>query len=354
MVFEYIRAVASILAAVVALFGLYLGVTRSARVRRREQLFRESLTAMPEHDRRRRLITELHRAAVAELVARQLTGSWRVVWPWLAWITLAATWGQTGYLAADYLGADAPWSLVEFLIATIGDAAIAPITVVFVTMVVIPRIFWSYRKTLLKRAELARRMFDGESIERPEGLFDMARFPADPMGREAGSAKKVNGPSDDLTADDLRGLVRMYGQALVVGVFASALGFQVGVQVWIAREPGDQPQAFTSVRGLFLLSFLLLALTTASTGLAWVRLLGDVRTVWPPRSYPESTDRTRTALGSRGSRHGVRPAARRVAGPVKRQAAPAARRSRRAVPRRPGRRRLRWPARLRWPRPRRQ
>lgn len=353
MFFEYVRALASILAAVVALFGLYLGLTRSARVRRREQLFRESLNALPEHDSRRRIIVDLHRAAVGELVARQLTGSWRATWPWLAWMTLAAVWGQSGYLAADYLGGGAAWSFTEFLIAALGDAAITPIAVVAVLFAVLPRVFWSYRLTLMGRAGIARRLYDGDSIARPKGLFEVDHVPAESWERKAATAnKKSVDRADELTADDPREVLRNYRQSLAPGLFATALGFFVGVQVWIAVQPGDQVQAVTSVSGLFLLSFLLLAVTGMSTGLAWIRLVSKLRTMWPPRSHPESTGRNRTALGSRASRHGVRPTPRRVAGPVKRSAEPAARRSRLATRRRSGPGWPRWPAQLQWRRPR--
>ncbi len=363
MFFEFVRAVGAILTAAAALLGLYLGVTRSARLRRREQLYREALTALAESDPQRRIVYELHRAALADIVARQLTGNWRTIWPWFAWLVLAAFFGQAGYSVASYTGSDAPWNFGDAVVASTGDLMTA-IILVGMLLAFIPQIYRAYRLTLIGRVTVARRFHEGESVRRPTTLMELEIEHDLAVLRQAQAAKQVDKvdskPARPTTGlkepswQDLFGNLREYRRALIPGLFAAGLGFCAGVQLWISLQPGDQATAAASVAGLVPWSVLLLVLTLVPAATLWRNLRSELKAIGPPQTYPTSSARLRTQLGSRGSRHGVQPAPRRVAGPVKRQAAPAARRSRRAAPRRQGRRRLRWPARLRLRRPRRR
>jgi hypothetical protein len=342
--FEFIRALASILAAAAALLGLYFGVTRAARLRRREQLFRESLTALTEHDPRRPIVSELHRAALADLIARQMTGSWRTTWPWFAWLVITALYGQVGYAGAGYLARDVPWSLNDFLIATTGDGYATGILMLSAFFGLFPVIFRSYIWTLSERAKIAQRFYAGESIARPTVLVEL-EFAAEMKARmlkDAGEKETDEGSS---------GFWRPYAWSLVPGLFCASLGLLVGLQIWIERQPGDRLETLDSVGGFLILPIFLFAFAVWPTASVWQQVVRDLRKLAPGGTHPGDPSRVRNQLGRRASQHGVAPAPRRVAGPVNRQVAQAARRSRRIASRYPGRGRLRWPSRLRWRRP---
>jgi hypothetical protein len=200
--FEFVRALAAILAAVAALVGLFLGVTRAARLRRREQLFRESLTALSEDDPRRKIVYELHRVALADLIARQLTSSWRTSWPWLAWLIVTAVFGQVGYETADYLAGDAQWSFYDYLSAVTGD----PITAILVLPVMlglVPQIYKGYLLTLKGRAKVARSFYVGESIERPVTLSQLMMM-REVEALASGSTKSSRGITEELSWQGVR------------------------------------------------------------------------------------------------------------------------------------------------------
>ncbi|WP_138758368.1 hypothetical protein [Modestobacter altitudinis] len=356
MFLETIRAFAAILAAVTALLGLYFGVTRAARLRRREQLFRESLTALNENDPRRRSVSELHRVTLADLIARQMTGSWRTAWPWLAWFIIAVLYGQLGYLGAAYLASDAPWSVFDFFLATTGDGFATPILMVGAIFAIFPQIYRSYVWTLSERARIAQRFYDGESVEPPAVLLEL-ELAAEMKGLKSHASREevTDKTSKERSSDGQgRGLWSYYGKSLIPGLFCISSGLFVGTQFWITRQPGDRLETVESLRGFFLLTLLFFVLTIYPTASIWFQVVKRLRQIAPGGKHPETPARVRTELGRRASRHGVQSAPRRVAGPVKRPEGPEGpegQRSRRPAPRQPGRRRLRWPARLRWRRP---
>jgi hypothetical protein len=338
--FEFVRALASILAAVAALLGLYFGVTRAARLRRREQLFRESLTALTEHDPRRRIVSELHRVALADLISRQMTGSWRTIWPWFAWLVITALYGQIGYLGADYLASDAPWNLNEFLIATTGDGLVTGILMVGAFLGIFPQIYRSYIWALTERARVAQRFYVGHSIERPVGLIELE------VAAEI-RAMKSRATEEKAADKDPLGSLRLYGRSLVPGLFCASVGLLAGMQIWIMRQPGDRAAIVESLGAFFLPAIAFFTLTALPTASIWHEVVRELREIAPGGRHPDTPTPVRTELSRRASRHG-RQAPRRVAGPVRQPGESASHRSRRAAQRRPGRRRVRWPARLRW------
>lgn len=326
MFFEFIRALASILAATAALFGLYLGITRAARIRRREQLFRESLTALTENDPRRGIVYELHRAALADLIARQLTGRWRMMWPWFAWLVIAAVYGQTGYLAAGFLASDAPWNLTDFLIATTGEGPTAVMGMILMLLGIVPQIYRAYHLTLVGRARLARRFYDGESIQRPVTLMDLETARRLDALKVEMSTEVSNAERKDQSWSAVRSSLSAYRRSLVPGIFSTCLGFFAGVQVWIAIQSEDQTRALESLGGFLFLTILLFVITGVSAANLWRSVLWELSDIGHPGTHPESFARVRTDLGRRASQHGARPAPGRLAAPVKRPGGRAGRR----------------------------
>jgi hypothetical protein len=161
-----LSVLASVLAALVAAIAFGFGVTRSARLRRREQLFREALTVIGTGDPRREVLQELHRAALAELIARQLTPTWRTLWPWGAWIAMAGLFTQAGYNTSDFVASGDPWEYYDFSQRIFGD----PMVGIGVPFLVIASagIFASYVVTLAGRADAARGFFSDASVSAPK------------------------------------------------------------------------------------------------------------------------------------------------------------------------------------------
>ncbi|MBM7508520.1 hypothetical protein JOE61_002334 [Nocardioides salarius] len=103
---ESILAVGPLLAGLAAATGLILGLTKTVRLRRRESTLREAMTALDAGSKQYAILGDLHRAAVAELVGRQLTSAWRVAWPWLVWLTVIYFHIEPAKLAAEYLATE--------------------------------------------------------------------------------------------------------------------------------------------------------------------------------------------------------------------------------------------------------
>jgi hypothetical protein len=286
VLFEFIRALAAILAAVAALVGLFLGVTRAARVRRREQLFRESLTALAEDDPRRKIVYELHRAALADLIARQLTSSWRTSWPWVAWFIVIAVFGQVGYETADYLAGDAPWSFYDYLLAVTGD----PITAILMLPIMlglVPRIHKGHLLTLEGRAKVARSFYVGESIERPVTLGQLMIM-NEIEALAAGSAKSSREIAEEVSWRQVRAALAAWRRSVVPGLFCASVGILAGSNLWLQQQPGDRLQAVESMGGFFFLSLLSLSLFGISAATVWANVVMDLRRLAVPSRHPES------------------------------------------------------------------
>ncbi len=251
---ERLLLVGSLLASLSAVAAFVLGVTRTARLRRREQTLRESMTMFEPGGDHRHLLADLHKATVAELVGRHLTSPWRAVWPWLAWLAVIVMSGQMGYYAADYLGGTEEFSWAGFATALAGEPTAAILSLGALPWLA-SLIFLSQFYTLTGREQVVRSFYDGQSIGRPETYTEaMSRLQLEAVMSPEGAAPK---PS----RRERRQAGAYLALSLAPGAFATFLGLMVGMMTWLTRADQDQlepgalhPLGYVVVPGLLLSS----------------------------------------------------------------------------------------------------
>lgn len=311
---EGILVIGSLLASTAAFAAFVLGVTKTARLRRREQTLRESLSVFEAAGPHRRMLEELHKATVAELVARQLTSPWRSIFPWVAWAGLTATWAQTGFYAARYVGSEVGFSWSGFVTEVAIDPAAALFGVVAMPYIAY-EIFASQVYTLSGRAETMRSFFDGESVGRPETFSDAqvraevaamktARAEKSKAGESIAAEPGVEKPK--LTAKEAARNAASFLLGLVPGVFVTSLGLFIGMMVWVSSDEGEQAKT----GALYPLSYVVMPLLFLSS-MAMSFLVMEVRA--EIRSHALPTSHTAGSGGSSGSGLWVPP--RRQRGP---------------------------------------
>src|SRR4051794_23529677 len=137
-----------------------------------------------------------------------MTGGWRTIWPWFAWLVITALYGQIGYLGADYLANNAPSNLNDFFIATTGDGFVTGALMLGAFLGIFPQIYRSYVWTLSERARLAQRFYSGKSVERPTVLMEL-ELAAEIRARKlkASEKKAVNAESPGFWSSYRRSLI---------------------------------------------------------------------------------------------------------------------------------------------------
>lgn len=276
---EGLLLIGSLLASVTAFAAFVLGVTKTARLRRREQTLRESLAVFVADGPHRLMLTELHKATVAELVGRQMTSPWRLIWPWVAWAGLLATWAQFGFFAARYLaGDDVSWS--GFVAAVAVDPVAAMLGLAAMPFLAY-QVLASQAYTLTGRAEVVRSFFDGESVGRPESFSDATvRVEAAALSaamaqrvEKSGKREKPEEPSKPkLTAKEAARNVGLFLLALAPGAFVTFLGLFVGMNVWLSTDEAEQLRegALHPLGGVIIPGLVV-------SGMAMVAIVGEVR-----------------------------------------------------------------------------
>lgn len=289
-----IATLASIAAAVAAVFAFGLGVTKTARLRRRELLFREALAVRDRNKVADSVVAELHRAALAEIISRQLTSPWRAVWPWAVWIGLAALTSQKGYVLADYLASDADWSYYDFSTEVFGDS-MTPILAVAAILGLLPQVFFSFVFTVVGRAEVARNFFDGKGIEKPASYMQRSleleyglRSPKQPRPADESQRTRAGRRSRFAGLEDLS--FANYARSLVPGLFVIALGLTIGMVFWMNSQPDQGENARLDSLGgsLGIASFAVVTLGVL-TLLAGGQLSNELRGYALPSTYPRTT-----------------------------------------------------------------
>ena len=280
-----ISVLASALATLVATIAFVFGVTRSARLRRREQFFRESLTAISADDPRRRVLQELHRAAIAELISRQLTPAWRVLWPWIAWLVLAGLFTQTGYNVSDYLASGDAWGYFDFSQRVLGDPmgmAALPILILGSALV-----FTSYIVTLEGRAKTAREFFTEAHVSTPK-TFTQLSAEAELARLDRGTRSKDEGHGQAFRRKGRREGALSWVLTLMPGLFAACVGMFSWLNIWMAREPGDRVKTLDSLDAFP--GVLVLAFTLTGMGVlrVWAMTSRDLKELSLPSDYPHA------------------------------------------------------------------
>lgn len=295
---EGLLLIGSLLASLTAFAAFLLGVTKTARLRRREQTLREAMAVFDTTGPHRAMLTNLHKAVVAELVGRQMTPVWRVLWPWIAWLAVLLFSAQAGYTTAQYLHGDAKVTWTGVATAVLGDPFVAPIAV-FMVPSVLYWIFVSQVYTLIGRAEATRQFYDGEQAGRPETFAQAS------AKDEFASRVTAQEPRPRLTPREWgKGLVktlRALGATIAPGLFVVFMGLFMGLNVWrrrVSNFPGDlgdvQPLLLVTILGVSALGPLTLMV------LSEVRL-GLLDYALPDAHRPESKlvlpDRLRAGQG---------------------------------------------------------
>lgn len=290
-----VAAVASILAGLAAAFAFGLGVTKTTRLRRRETLFREALGVFGPGDGSRDAVTELHRAALSEIIARQLTSPWRTIWPWMVWLATVALAAQFGYSTSVYQASDAKWDYYSFTVEVFGDS-LTPFFMVAVVLGVLPQVFYSFLFTVVGRAEVARNFFDGFRIERPSGLKERA-MQAELQSRTARQpdAKSAEKARDNLWGSRLRNARAStfeFGTSTVPGLFAISLGITIGLSYWLETQTGDgvddRAEALNSLGAFPAIAIFSVSTLGMLTLLVATRVAREVRRFALPSAYPRS------------------------------------------------------------------
>lgn len=282
-------ALITVLTGLAAVFGFALGVSRTARLRRREQLLREALSVLPSDHKSRDVTAELHRAALAEIVARQLTSPWRVTWPWAAWLVMAAVYAQTGYLISQYIASTPNWTYGQLSVAVFaGDLFPTAIMGIAAVFGVFPSIYQSYAHTLVGRAEMARRFFDGRSVRLPLTYMEVS-VQAD---LSAGQKSKAQRRSDydreyGSVGKALKARLGHYLRSLLPGLAVLSFGLNAGIMYWLAAE-ADRAAAMKELGAWP--TWTILSLTVFGSALVWVAqdLTLEVRRYALPSVFPRT------------------------------------------------------------------
>jgi hypothetical protein len=304
-----LNVLASVLAALVAAIAFAFGITRSARLRRREQLFRESLTAIGADDPRREVLQELHRAALAELISRQLTSTWRILWPWGAWFGLAGLFTQTGYNISEYLASGDAWAYYDFSQRVLGDPMAMPTLPLLIFGSAL--VFASYIVTLEGRADAAKQFFSDSCVSAPK-TYTQLSTEAELARLERRTRAKGEGDGQALGWKRRREGAFMWLLTLMPGLFAACLGLFTGMNIWIAREAGDRLEALDSLDALPGVLVLAFALTAMGVLRVWAMTARDLKELSLPSNYPHASANRVTPDAA--------PATNEVASPMNRDA----------------------------------
>lgn len=257
----------AVLASLAAVGAFVLGVTKSARLRRSAAFLQEVL-ADQEEGPQAAILKSLHRATVAEVVARQMTPVWRLLWPPLAWATMASLAGQAGYLTVRYLDKQPDFAWTSYLVAAFGDT-VSPFMALTLVLAMAPGIYVSYAAVLEARARSARRYFDGLAVNRPLTV------------REEQAARLADATAPDATPPGLGDPVPWGLKAHLHGLGPSLLsvvgGFLIGVNISLQRLSEQRHEELLNELGgwlgLVLLVFsLALTLTIQSVAALRTRL----------------------------------------------------------------------------------
>lgn len=277
---DALTAAAGVLAALAGLFAAFLGLTRTARLRRREQMYRESMASLSSDDPRRPILGELQRAAMAEIIARQLTAPWRAFWPWAGLIGIVVLFIPPGEYFARYLATGKAWNYYDFGYEVLGDpfGVLPTLLVVFGAF---PVAFASYLTTITGRATAARAYFRGEPISKPDTYSTMsARAEVERLVHDRSQ-------SGDLSHSSNLKALAFYLWTVCPGLAALSLGMNIGMNRWIGESRLGRVSAAEQLGAFaWILPFSMALLLAANLALAtWV--LNAMRAIALPSSYPQ-------------------------------------------------------------------
>lgn len=195
---------------------------------------REICSSLADDSAHHAAVSDLYRTIVARLVARQVCGRWRYLWPWLAWIATAVVAGQTGYNLARYVASKESIRSSEFLYEVFGFTSLGELFFTIPAILIFGEVFRTYESSLVARAQVAAQFYR-DGIISPPGSHVIARAPAS------------------------RSRVRVLANFLknqVPGLFSLSAGFLIGVTIFRRlNEVDDQSEAFKAVVGWGIISF---------------------------------------------------------------------------------------------------
>jgi hypothetical protein len=296
---DAIGGIAALVGALTGLIVLISSLTRTARLRRREQLYREALGTLRGRDavstaRARAVIEELHRATLAELVARQLTPARSLIWPWLLGLVIIGSFVSVGYSAAGYVQKGRWTGYQDFTLKVFGDSA-SPILMLAFLVGIVPFALQRFMYTLFDRATSARVFFDeGGPVQGPHTVRDMERTDMlDRLGAATGIDpvyEKSAGLRADATPRNVGLAVLGFLGIITPGFFLASFGALVGQNIWVRRHSGSAEasrmaalESQQPLLGWLILATVLLG-TTALYGLT--HTWGELQTPQLPDRFP--------------------------------------------------------------------
>lgn len=285
MLLETTATFVSLLGGLIGLIAFGLGISRTARLRRREQLFREALGILPPAHGSYRTTQELHRAALAEIAARQLTSPWRTIFPWLVWVSTVALHVQAGYQICESLASGRDLSLTTLAEAAYGDWFTA--TIGFgVYFGVLPQVSESYVHALRSRAEAARAFYDGEVVKRPQS-YAVASSAADVR-------RRGDVASHTRAAQQRRSNGRSWSRAILSlaipitpGLFAVAIGLYLGLLYW-SRQRNTQAASLQTLVAWSSMVFIAVSVLAVLAVLVSADVRGKLDRFSLPDRHPKS------------------------------------------------------------------
>nr|WP_141216313.1 hypothetical protein [Rhodococcus sp. 06-621-2] len=174
-VLSNILTVGPLLAGSSALVALGLTITKGAVLRRQEGTLRDALEAFTAPSRHHSGLSQLHRATLAALVARQTHGPWPFILPWLAWLLTVAIFGQTGFLLGRFTERGSPFDIYTFTHEVFGGGletlVLAPAAVPMLAIV-----FRAYERAVLRRARTARAFYNTGAIKYGRPAVGLDRY----------------------------------------------------------------------------------------------------------------------------------------------------------------------------------
>jgi hypothetical protein len=224
---DLIVSAVAILASLAAVAAFGLTVTRTPRLVRRAGTLKEAIGTVSPKSTQHGVLSQMHLEVTAEIVARQLTPVWRVVWPWLAWAVTAGLSSQIGYQTVKYLVETNGFNYTDWTVAAFGDTP-GPILLLLSLIGPLPMVCASYLTTIWGRADVALAFFNGESLDRPVTYTDLSSRWEDRHNRPSEKAQK-DGPPQGADSK-MQGFLSWL--ALVApGTFLVSFGFFVGTAI---------------------------------------------------------------------------------------------------------------------------
>lgn len=155
--------VAALVVSVLTALGLLAGLSETRRLRRRADLLKEAAAGLPEGAPQRPAIANHYTATVARLLARQLFGVWRYVWPWIPVMAIAYMGYDLSYRGVMYAHKYNGFSYDTFVIDVLGTPDLA-IMLPFVVLIFAPIAVQLFVGACVNRAAAAVEFYESGTL----------------------------------------------------------------------------------------------------------------------------------------------------------------------------------------------